>query len=385
MNATWPIVCFSSAYWDEPLWTNKQHVMSRLAGRGHRVLYVDPGARLRGLRGSQIVRWISHPQPNLWRLHPTLLPLRHFHRLKPLSWQVTVALIRAFLRYQGWANPLVWIYHPEAVRALPHLPSSLICYDCVDDWASFPQYAARRQEIIGLEERLVRRADLVFVTAPKLLAAKRALNPHTHLVPNVGDYDHFSRAMDPATATPPGIARLAHPVIGFVGALDDYKVNVGWVARLARTHPHWSLLLIGPGGVAADLARVDLSALPNVHALGFRPYADLPGYLKACDVCIIPYRLSEHTASVFPIKFFEMLATGRPVVATALPALQPYAGVARLAHTAEEFVRHVEEAVAAGPAAGRTQRLALARRHTWEDRVDRLETLVRQRLAERTR
>jgi len=280
---------------------------------------------------------------------------------------------------------VVWVYHPEAVRALRHLPARLTCYDCVDDWATFPQYAARRAEIVALEESLARRADLLFVTAPKLFAAKRALNPHTHLVPNVGDYDHFARAMDPATPLPDDVADLARPIVGFVGTLDDYKVNVDWVARLARAHPHWSLLLIGPGGVAGESSRVDLTALPNVHALGYRPYADLPAYLKACAVCIIPYRLSDHTAGVFPIKFFEMLATGRPVVATALPALQPYAGVARLAHTAEEFVRQVEKGVAEGPVAGRYQRLAVARRHTWEHRVDQLESLVRQRLEEMAR
>lgn len=383
-------VCFASAYWDEPLWTNKQHVMARFAERGHRVLYVDPGASWPALRhwlrgdypASALWRWARHERPNLWRMLPLLLPLRQFEPLKPLSWRVPARAIRRFLHEQGWPEPILWVYHPEAARILDRLPARLVCYDCVDDYSTFPQYRGRQERIVALERRILERADLVFATSPALYEAKSQMNPHTYLVPNVGDAEHFSKAMAPETAVPDDLLQIPAPRIGFVGAVDDYKVDVALLAEVARGRSDWSFVLIGPVGVAEKQPRLQALRLPNVHLLGYRPYEALPAYLKGVDVCIIPYAVNEHTRSVMPIKVFEFLATGKPVVVTPLPSLLPFRETVRVADGAAEFVRAIAESMESDDEAQRAARLALARANTWEKRVDTLLDLVRQRLAE---
>jgi glycosyltransferase involved in cell wall biosynthesis len=120
--------------------------------------------------------------------------------------------------------------------------------------------------------------------------------------------------------------------------------------------------------------------LPNIHLLGHRPYAVLPAYVKSFDVAVIPYRVNAYTRAVFPIKFFEFLGSGKPVVISDLPALAEYWDAVLVARDADEFLHCCERALVDTEAA-RERRLALASKHTWETRVAELMQHVEARLA----
>jgi len=155
--------------------------------------------------------------------------------------------------------------------------------------------------------------------------------------------------MDPALAVPAELAALPAPRIGFVGAISAYKLDLTLLETLARRHPHWSFVLIGPvgeGDPSTDVAA--LAALGNVHLLGTRPYNALPAYLKGLDLGLLPLRLTPYTQAMFPMKFFEYLAAGLPVVATAIDALQPFASLALLAPTHRRSLRHSHRRSPAG-------------------------------------
>ena len=111
--------------------------------------------------------------------------------------------------------------------------------------------------------------------------------------------------------------------------------------------------------------------MPNVHLLGSRDYADLPKYMKGFDVTVIPYRINQYTESVFPIKFFESLATGKPLVISRLPALEEFWEDALVADDEDGFVRRCEEALELGER-GDEQRVALAREYSWPKRISKI-------------
>lgn len=141
--------------------------------------------------------------------------------------------------------------------------------------------------------------------------------------------------------------------------------------------------MIGPTGLSdpgTDVSR--LAALPNVHLFGHRDYRALPAYVKGFDVAVIPYRINEYTRGVFPIKFFELMASGRPVVISNLPALEEYYPHVLVARTADELVDRCEAALG-DSAHARSVRLELAARNTWSDRVRALWEHVEGRLSER--
>lgn len=396
------IVCFSSQPWEDGMWTNKQHVMSRVAHQ-HRVVFVNFGAqspfkflaKARAVEGESSVTlrdiWrvpaVRRVGPNLQVLDvwcPTWLSfLPRAHRLRErCDFDHRVDVVGRWLASEGINDAVLWVYHPGYGASVARLPHQLIVYDCVDEYSAFPEFRDAKDWVRERERQLCAKAGVVSCTAPALVEAKRELAPgRTHLVHNVGDAEHFGRALAADTKVPADVATLPHPIIGFVGAVSDYKVNSEWLVHLAQARPNWSLVLVGPTGVAdpdTDVAR--LRALPNVHLLGHREYDTLPGYLKAFDVAVIPYRINDYTRAVFPIKFFEMLASGRPVVMSPLPAVQEFWGAVRVADTPTAFVEQCEAALRDESPPALQQRLELARKHSWETRVKKLLDLVKSAL-----
>jgi len=382
------IICFSSAYWDEALWTNKQHIMSRLS-KSHRVLYIEPGIFSKRYFTQNTLRrplrwfkWLRRENENLWIYSPLILFYRGSPWLRDIGWRILLSFVRRFVSKQHFQSPLLWIYQPEAVRSVGELAANLVLYDCVDEISNFPYYLKNiqhQQSVLKDENSLLSKADLVVTTAQTLYEAKRHKNPNTHLVHNVADVEHFSTALCTETIIPADIACLKGPRIGFIGAVSEYKVNFELIKHISQVHPEWHIVLIGPVGEGDLQTQVTiLHGLPNVHLLGHRPYAVLPAYIKGFDVCIIPYNLNEYTAGVFPMKFFEFLGTGKPVVSTKLPSLQGYEFIAAFADNNQKFVALIESALQNDNDAEKARRIEIAQQNSWDQRIGKIMELVTQ-------
>jgi glycosyltransferase involved in cell wall biosynthesis len=382
------IICLSSDHWDAPLWTNKQHIMSRLAKAGHRVLYVDPPMgmatlwRERGVRPYSEKRWLhwtQQPMPNLW-VHSVLgFPFSQLSAIdRFVNPRLRLVALKRVMKRLRFSPPVLWIYHPNNIFFVGDLGEKLVVYDCVDKIAALMGDSWQQQITKKNEQRLLEVADLVFTTSQSLYEACKKVNPNTYLAENVADYDHFSKAQE-AGPIPADIATIRRPIVGFIGNILERKVDLQFLVEVARSHPEWSLVLIGPV-YEAEMER-KLSDMPNIHLLGYKEYETLPDYLRAFDVCVIPYRTdNEYICNVFPMKFFEFLSTGKPVVTTNTPSLAAYAQVARIATDANDFIRHVAEALDENDPALVEKRLESARQNTWEMRINRIMEIVQAEL-----
>lgn len=383
------------------MWTNKQHIMSRLA-KEHRVIYVEYGLRPLPLylwhrlrqRPSDVLRPLRlftdgavQRGPGLFLFDwytPLLAGLfKYGHPIRDTAlFDIKATMVARYLEKEGIDDAILWVYHPGYGDAVDRIPHKLLVYDCVDNYPSFPAYRDDPHWLAIREERLCRNADLVTCTAPALLEQKREFNPNnTFLVHNVGDAAHFKQALELDTPIAEEVACLRGPVVGFVGAVSDYKLNTEWLLALAQARPDVNVVVVGPIGKAdpsTDVGR--LAAQPNVHCLGHRDYDVLPTYLKGFDVAVIPYRINEHTESVFPIKFFEFLATGTPVVVSNLPSLEQFYEHVYVAKTAEEFVDHCDTALLEHDVDASQHRVELAEENSWPKRIGRILQLISERL-----
>jgi len=241
-----------------------------------------------------------------------------------------------------------------------------IVYDCMDEHAGF---TTNNATMLQHEETLVAQSDLVVTTSRKLydklaLVSKRAL-----ALPNATDFEHFSR---PGPLHP--LSKLEGPIIGYYGAISDW-FDVEMVRTAAETRPDWQFVLVGDT-FGADVS--SLKSLANVHLPGEQPYAAIPSYLHQFDVAIIPFLLTPLTESTNPVKFYEYLSAGKPVVAVELRELEPYKDYFYPVRSQNEFVTQIETALREDSPEKVRTRMDFARRHTWLDRYKALSADISQ-------
>lgn len=256
-----------------------------------------------------------------------------------------------------------------------------VIYDYVDEIQVFEGNYA---EMVRDHEKLVRSARLVVTTAQRLHQHTIPMRPDALLCPNGVEYEHFVRARRPSIPAdgqvyePP--ADLAptlasgKPVIGYYGALAawfDYPL----LESLCLKRPDLEFVLIGPDYDGTLPPR--LLELPNLRWLGVKTYAELPGYLRYFDVATIPFQVNEITHSTSPLKLFEYMAGGKPVVITPMHESQRTPGVL-VAKDAVEFSAQIDRAL---QLRNDPDYLALleqtARQNTWDARARQiLETLI---------
>lgn len=388
---TFSIICLSPQDWWVALPTNRQQIMRRAAARGHDVLFVETGGwvgrqawrLLRDGGRRSLLRRLTTGEPVAPRVEVrkllTVFPWsQKFAYMNRLNWRIGSRGIRRAARRLP-APRIVWIYDPRAVEAVGTLGESFAVYDCVDDYAEQARYSERSRALVAeADAQAAARSRLVFATTRRLERRQLERNPRTHLVPNVGDFAHFSPAVDPAYAEV-DLRELPRPVLGFAGSLDAEKVDFDALALLADAFPEGTILVAGPARGPAHSAIRQLSRRPNLLWVGPREYAELPRVVAAFDVALIPYLSNEYTQSCFPLKLYEYLAAGKPVVATGLPELGGLEPTVTLVGR-EGLIAAVRDALAEG-VDGRDARISLAARNTWDVRTSTLLELIDAELA----
>jgi glycosyltransferase involved in cell wall biosynthesis len=382
------IVCVGFADWDTELWTNQHHLMSRLA-RDNRVLFIESlGLRRPQLAGRDLARiarrlrrGLSGPRTrdSVRVLSPLVLPLHSNRVVRALNGAILRALVRRACRRLGMREPILWAYVPQAESLLGALAPALVVYHCVDDIAA--QAGIDGAGFRASERRFVAQADLVLASAPALAQRMRELVESTAgraivvEAPNVADTGLFATALSEGP-TDAAVAVLAHPRIVFTGAIVTTKLDLALLVELARARPQWSFALVGPVGPGDPRADVSaLAAEPNVHLLGGRAYGELPAVLRGADAGLIPYAINTLTRSIFPMKVYEYLAAGLPVVATPLPALAGVEDVEQAAD-AQEIAQLLEQALAADTSERRRERSRRASAHSWDRRMQEIAAAV---------
>ena len=377
------ILILANAEWDWANRVNCHHIAARLA-RDNRVLFVDTiggrtpaprefkkiARRLRRIAGG--VRRIND---GLTILSPFVLPVYGSEPIREintmlLAWQIRRAL-------PSKAKPILWLFLPSLVGLVGRLNEKLVIYHCIDQHAANPNVPA--QQVNAWEQRLLQTADVVFASSSTLYEAKRRFNANTFYLPNVADAEHFGQARDAELPVAEDLQNIPHPIAGFVGNITAYKLDFELLSSVAQSKPDWSFVLIGPVGRGDPSTNItNLQSLKNIYLLGERPYAELPRYIKAFDACLIPFNQNESTRGSLPMKFFEYLAAGKPVVASDLPTLAEFREFFYPARNAAEFSAALSMTLNEDAACA-AKRVQIAEKYSWDARMVEIEKIVEAR------
>lgn len=392
------ILCIEPSSRWHSLWRDSQQIMSRIAGQ-NRVLFFEPGRNHEASVPSEMVRNFSNyfalrsyqEQTNLFVIPtPSSLPRMRRHLPRAVQ-QITMPLITKFnatilIRQVRWAlqrlavkAPILWLYSPNHIDLIGKFGEKLVCYFNYDEHADFVHNTRIRDLIRQQDNELSSRVDVIFATSQAQTERRKAINPNTFFVPNGVDFELFHRALMPNLPLPHDIASIPGPIIGFAGWLG-YHIDVELLLRIAKTYEDCSLVLVGPEELPKGASRKELMALPNVFFLGKKERVDLPNYLRAFDVALMPWSLSGHILSAYPLKLHEYLAAGRASVATALPELRPFRHVIRIGESHAEFIELIKDALHDYSPQAIEARVSVARQNTWDQRVAEIYRILQARL-----
>jgi uncharacterized SAM-binding protein YcdF (DUF218 family)/glycosyltransferase involved in cell wall biosynthesis len=379
------VLCISSIDWDF-IWQGHQEIMSTLAARGHRVLFLEntgvrapklsdmPRVRQRIRNWARGTRGFREERPNLFVYSPIVLPLPYSRLARWINRVFLTHSIRRWMHAVGFARPVVWTFLPTplAHALIDHLDPALTIYYCIDDLPS-SSHDARR--IVSSEQAMFRRADLVFVTSEKLRERAAQSSNVVQFFPFGVRFHSFDEARQAPRTPPEDIASIKRPIVGYVGGMHQW-VDQDLIADVARRLRDVSFVFVGPA--QCDLTR--LEACPNVTLLGGKPHATLPAYIREFDVGIVPYRLSDYTTNVYPTKLNEYLAMGLPVVATDLLEIRRFndehGEIVSVAKDAEQFAAAISATLRDPRPSEVARRLEVAKSNSWETRIAQMSAQI---------
>ena len=370
-NKSGYILCFADDWGRHP--SSTQHIM-RVLSRDLKVLWVEslgfrkPGVSKRDLlriffKIKNYIQGVKEMEKNIYVLTPLVIPLHRYGWIRWINQWLLSLILKSYLRKNKVDKFILWISHPSAEPMAKRLGESKTVYYCGDEYAEFTSFS--RELVMKLERDLLKKVDLVLVVSERLYQTKKEYNPNIFLIPHGVEFDHFSRYNLTFMELPADIKYIKRPIIGYYGLIRDW-IDFELLEKITQKKD-WSLVLIGPTSV--DISKIQVKE--NMHFLGPKNYKDLPLYLQGFDVCIIPYKLTEITINSRPLKLFEYLASGKPVVSTPLPSVLPYRDVVRIGSTHEEFIQQIEKSLQEKDEFLKKKRIDLARENSWEKLVEK--------------
>jgi glycosyltransferase involved in cell wall biosynthesis len=381
------IVTLSTQDWN-CLWTRKQRFMLQFARQGNKVLYVETQfhwltyfKRFRS-QWRRIYLFLLGPrqvETNLFIYTPPLLlpAFQIFPILNVINNYILGKFLKANMRKLGIEKPLLWLYSHYNGPLVKILNCRRALYECVDEFSGAKGLV--KPEVAKSQEKITLRAvDAAIVTAPALKLSKANFNRNIHVIPNASNVAHFNRVMTDNLDEPKELKSIQRPRLIFIGAVA-YWIDLELLRDIAQKKPHWQIIMVGP--IQVNIKNMEKAK--NIHFLGKRPYSLIPNYLAWSDIALNPYIVDSVAENCSPLKLYEYMAAGLPIVSTDMPEARQFHKLVNIAGTHDEFIENIERIICwdLEKRAEHSQAASVeAQKHTWEKRFLDVEKVVQEAL-----
>lgn len=306
------MIVFSNIEW-QCVYQRPQHIFDRMA-QSMKILYIEEPTYYSN----------SKKSGNLTIIKDNL------HVLKPhaKSFASIAEILPLYIKNKH--VPIGWFYDPAFCPLLESFQFDTIVYDCMNELSAAKD---ADKQIIDQEKYLMANADIVFTNGESLYELKKQVHDNVHYFPSSVHEAHFSRAMQ-SISIPADIGDIPSPIAGFYGTIDE-RIDLDLLKKTAEKLPNVSFVMIGP------VRRIEENALPqasNIYYLGTKCYDELPNYLKAFDIALIPFVTNESSKYINPAKTLEYMAARKPIISTKIPDIvRNCSNCINITETADEF------------------------------------------------
>jgi glycosyltransferase involved in cell wall biosynthesis len=372
------------ADWDSVFKLGSHYICENFLKQGFKVLWfqsywnlLTPFVSWNGFKGL-FKLWRLNPSPlqqDLVGFSPfTFLPYRNFPLARSMVFgsntlRFTLPPVTWWLERNGWRNvDLLWITSADLVTLPQMLNYKGLVYRITDNMTGFSHIPTGFRE---LEKRILTRADVVLATSQEVANRASRFNNHTYYIANAVDLEPYQRA-EPS----PLLQSIPGPRIIYVGSLE-YWVDYELIYDVAKLRPDYQFVLVGPPPLRSTSGYAKLKLQSNIHLMGGKPPNQVPELLKGAEVAAIPFRLTTLTHNVSPLKLYEYLAAGLPVVSTPLREVKASKAPVIFAGSSFDFSKGIDEALALGK--NRREFLDFVSENTWQKRLHEIEAILADR------
>jgi len=388
-----PIFIFSNMRYNSPIEATSLFLARALA-QNHKVYYIENPFTIKDyLRHKNSPEFlaikqsflnaedavIDTNQPNLKTIIPPIVSSINFlpegvvfRLLLKINEQLILKRLRYILKNEGVKDFIFMnsfnFHYPDIGKLLK---PSLMIYHCIDPLIT--PYDLKHGFVSEL--KLVKNSDAVVCTSKALYLEKSRINKHSYLLPNAADLSHSSKALNPDLAIHPKLNNIPQPIIGYFGSIER-RIDYDLMQKVISANPDKSFVFAGP--VINEHIPAWFNSAPNVYFTGQVPYSEMPQMIKGFDIATIPFKKDEVSATIFPLKLFEYLGAGKPVVVTNFNTdLKDYTKDAVIfCADAEEFSAAITNVLTTDNAEKLSKRRDVANENTWEASAERLMEII---------
>ncbi|MBA64841.1 MAG: hypothetical protein CMG55_03470 [Candidatus Marinimicrobia bacterium] len=369
--------------WDQPAQLSK-HQFAKLWSKNNRVLYVESpinSASFFTRYRESLKLWKRYKKgpikvkENLWiSTFFYFIPFRGSKYLFGAEWvnKVNQYFLRKKFKKQvkdlKFNNPILIVGSAHILPIIDIFKAEKVIYHCSDDYTLVPSFPRSFENI---EKKLLTKCDQVVTTADKLKQAKEKFNSNIISIPNGVDIDHFKSTQSTAIKIHENLSSFSKPIIGYVGTIFRW-INQDWIKYAAINNKNFNFIFIGP--ITTNISK--LEGISNIYFLGPKPYSELPSYLKAFSIATIPFVIDGVTLKASPIKFYEYLSAGIPIVSTDLPDLKDFDKIVTLVKNKEKFSDSLVQVIKKENSERKEIRMKIAKKYSWKQRLKQFNDFI---------
>ncbi|PIR81989.1 MAG: hypothetical protein COU21_00610 [Candidatus Komeilibacteria bacterium CG10_big_fil_rev_8_21_14_0_10_36_65] len=275
----------------------------------------------------------------------------------------------------NFGDLIVWSFFPFIAPYWQNLGQKLTVFDAVDNWTLHSSYLNQKEKLEESYNIIKREADLIFSVSKNLLHFFDDQS-NVYWIPNGVDLKHYNKELSLINRD---IADISRPIIGYIGVIQD-KVDFDLIKFLAEHNPEKSLVLVGPVWNEQDEVKLNLEKYKNVHFLGYKKYNEAPMYIQQFDVGIIPHKKAGFSASTNPMKMYEYLACGKPVVASSNIGTDNVDEMILTADGYQDFNKAIDQALKENNKEQEKRRRDFVKQYSWFNTVNKMLELINNKL-----
>jgi len=313
-----------------------------------------------------ILTGLRKSDAGFWVYSSFTLPVQHLDWLRPINEVILRFQLRLVAKKLKMHNPIIWVACPVACDVALRMKNTKLVYQRTDCYEAYPNVDVKT--VTRYDRKLKAEADMTIFVSLSLYDKEAVQCKNAVYLDHGVDYELFA-SEETNLVIPLDMANIKKPIVGYFGALDEHKFDVGLVEILADLLPDMSFVFVGK-------ASVDCSALlskKNVWMLGQKSYEQIPYYGKCFYIAIFPWKVNKWTEAANPIKLKEYLALGKPVVSTpAFAEMQQYVDVIYEATTPEEFADCIKKALAEDNPERVAARRSKVKDASWESKAEQV-------------